>query len=149
MEFFVIYLLVVIEKIAAVLISAEVFLRVAFIATLIVGFLGLVIGLFTLLDANDKEVILARNWYTKHVPIRGIAILAIIGCVVPACGKIMPSQKEMAIIVGSGVVYNAVTSETGQRLGNKATAALEKKIDEILQEDTTSTAAKNKVQSSL
>ena len=43
-----------------------------------------------------------------------------------------PSQQNMAIIVGSSLVYQAATSETGQRLTNKGIQLLEQKIDEIL-----------------
>lgn len=43
-----------------------------------------------------------------------------------------PSTKTVAVVVGTSVVYNAVTSETGQRLGNKAVEYLEFKINEAM-----------------
>lgn len=44
----------------------------------------------------------------------------------------MPSTKTVAVVVGTSVVYSAVTSETGQRLGNKAVEYLEFKINEAM-----------------
>ena len=48
---------------------------------------------------------------------------------------LLPSQKNMAIIVGTGITYQAVTSETGQRIGNKAVQLLEQKINDALKDE--------------
>jgi hypothetical protein len=55
-----------------------------------------------------------------------------IGLIVGTLGFLTPSQKDAAIIVGSSLTYNVLTSETGKRIGGKAVDLLEKKIDEAL-----------------
>lgn len=54
------------------------------------------------------------------------------GFIVGILGFLLPSQKDAAIIIGSGVTYQALTSETGKRLGGKAVELLEQKIDQAL-----------------
>lgn len=56
----------------------------------------------------------------------------ILGFIAGALSHFVPSQKDLAIIVGSGVTYKAVTSETGKRLGGKAIELLEKKLDDAM-----------------
>jgi RsiW-degrading membrane proteinase PrsW (M82 family) len=58
--------------------------------------------------------------------------LVIGGFIVGMVGMLLPSAKQMALIVGTGVTYQAVTSETGQRIGGKVSQLLEQKIDEAL-----------------
>lgn len=54
----------------------------------------------------------------------------------------IPSQKDMAIIVGAGITYEAVTSESGKRLGGKAIELLEAKINNALKDTTEPSKAK-------
>jgi hypothetical protein len=58
--------------------------------------------------------------------------MIIFGFIVGMVGILLPSAKQMALIVGTGVTYQAVTSETGQRIGGKVSQLLEQKIDEAL-----------------
>ncbi|MDX9668750.1 hypothetical protein [Pseudomonas sp. P8_250] len=58
--------------------------------------------------------------------------LVIGGFIIGMLGILLPSAKQMALIVGTGVTYQAVTSETGQRIGGKVSQLLEQKIDEAL-----------------
>lgn len=59
-------------------------------------------------------------------------ILVSFGLVLGIIGFLLPSQKDAAIIVGSGLTYNVLTSETGKRIGGKAVDLLEQKIDQAL-----------------
>lgn len=59
-------------------------------------------------------------------------ILVSVGLVLGIIGFLLPSQKDAAIIVGSGLTYNVLTSETGKRIGGKAVDLLEQKIDQAL-----------------
>lgn len=59
-------------------------------------------------------------------------ILISAGLVLGIIGFLLPSQKDAAIIVGSGLTYNVLTSETGKRIGGKAVDLLEQKIDQAL-----------------
>lgn len=129
MEFFVIYLLVSIEKIAAVLISAEViWITIVVPSAVILG----VCAFVCLLDGDMEGF---AKGLKKYYPIKTVIALVVSSILLSALGKMLPSQKEMAVIVGSGVVYNAVTSEDGRRIGNKAVQALESKVDAILKEE--------------
>lgn len=58
--------------------------------------------------------------------------LVVFGFLIGMLGMLLPSTKQMALIVGTGVTYQAVTSETGQRIGGKVSQLLEQKIDEAL-----------------
>lgn len=49
--------------------------------------------------------------------------------------KLIPNEKQLAIIVGSGVAYNVLTSEPAQRIGGKALELLQKKIDKALEDE--------------
>lgn len=45
---------------------------------------------------------------------------------------LIPTQKNLALLIGAGVTYEAVTSEEGKRIGGKLIDLLEQKIDESL-----------------
>lgn len=119
MEWLVIYLLVMCESIASVFTHF-------FILTMVCAFVY--IGAAVHADTNYND-------WKDYLPLRKKLVrFAILGIVLTSIGNIIPSQKDMAIIVASGATYNAITSETGQRIGGKAVSLLEKKIDEILEE---------------
>lgn len=58
-----------------------------------------------------------------------VAVLAIMLHVVEG---LIPSQKNMAMIIAGSATYHAVTSEPAQRIGGKALDLLEKKLDEAI-----------------
>ena len=58
--------------------------------------------------------------------------MIIVGFIFGSISMLIPNQRGLAIIVGGSMTYQAVTSETGKRLGGKAVEALEKKLDEAL-----------------
>lgn len=64
---------------------------------------------------------------------RPAKLMMIFGFILGTLGNFTPSQKDLAIIIGSGVTYEALTSETGKRIGGKSIELLEKKIDEALE----------------
>lgn len=77
-----------------------------------------------------REAMLDDSWFAdcmKWVKRGGIAW--VVGLILATA---TPSQQNMAIIVGSTLVYKAATSETGQRITNKGVELLEQKIDQIL-----------------
>ncbi len=57
------------------------------------------------------------------------------GVVFMVLTHLIPSQKNLAIIVGSGITYEVITSETGKRIGGKAIELLEQKVDEALKSE--------------
>lgn len=48
---------------------------------------------------------------------------------------LMPTQKNLAILIGAGVTYEAVTSESGKRIGGKVIQLLEEKLDGAINSD--------------
>lgn len=48
---------------------------------------------------------------------------------------LLPTQKNLAILIGAGATYEAVTSESGKRIGGKVIQLLEEKLDGAIQGD--------------
>jgi hypothetical protein len=128
MEFFLIYLMVMCEAISGVLDDMGFMIFIGFlllaIPTLIAAFNSTDLEDFQ--EGMENPVIKkARKW--------GI-VFVVVGVVLVGASKLIPDQKNLAIIVGAGVTYQAVTSETGKRIGGKAVDLLEQKISEALDE---------------
>jgi hypothetical protein len=126
MVWFTIYLLVSIEKIAALfLMSGGVILTISLL-TLTFAVIGFIVHCES--DVNFPEF--CKKYYPKKT-----AISLLIFCsIFYSIGKILPSQQEMAIIIGSGAAYEVLTSPDAKKLGNKALDALNKKLDAVLKE---------------
>lgn len=129
MEWLIIYLFVMIEKVAALLALGW----IAFwMGALVLGFSVMVCGMQV--SNYPKRVTFSDNMAAPYARLsRKIAKWAmILGFLVGGLSMLIPDQKNMAIIAGTGITYKAVTSETGQRLGGKAINLLEQKIDAAL-----------------
>lgn len=128
MEWLVIYMFVMIEKVGALLALGWAAFWMGLLV-LGVSILGCVI------HASDyKGSSFSDNMAQPYLKlIRKFCKWAIIfGCLFGSLSILVPSQRDMAIIAGTGITYKAVTSETGQRLGGKAIGLLEQKIDAAL-----------------
>ena len=132
MEWFLIYLFVMIEKVGSLLMF---------------GWLAFWIGVCLLILSAIVSAMKADTWswepdttFKEQWETHGFVKickkvskwLIPIGLIVGTLGFLTPSQKDAAIIVGSGITYQAVTSEAGKRIGGKAVDLLEQKIDEAL-----------------
>lgn len=130
MEFFLIYLFVMVEKLAYVLDKGY---SVMFAGlALIVGTIVLV-----LLGGIDRETSYPDQ-FKEPVPAKGIKVgkwLTVCGLIIGLSGSLLPNQKELAIIVGSGITYNVLTSEPAKQIGGKAIQLLEQKIDSALADE--------------
>lgn len=140
MEWLVIYFFVMVERLAAVL-------ALGWVAFWL-GFLILGICFFAAsLTAIDNHCTTAEQM--KQPGFKTVGKFAkwsmIIGLILGVLTYFIPTQKDLAIIVGSGVTYKAVTSETGQRIGGKAIDFLEKKIDEALNDAPIPEAVKKEI----
>lgn len=126
MEWLLIYLFVCIEKFAVALSTAWALFWIPGIALGLLTIISVISGI-----ADDE---FEETW--NHVVSKFIKSackwLMPIGFVFGTIGHFLPSQKELAIIVGSGLTYNVLTSETGKRIGGKAVDLLEQKIDQAL-----------------
>lgn len=134
MEWFLIYLFVMIERVGTMFMFGWVFFW---------------IGCALILLACASSGILTEGWnntttfkdhWEGHAFVkllkRAAKIMIPFGFIMGTIGFLMPTQKDAAIIVGSGVTYNILTSETGKRLGGKAVELLEQKIDNALNDKT-------------
>lgn len=128
MEFLALYFFVMVERLTALLNLGWGFFW---------GGLSL-IGLTVILCAMQVSDYYERSFSDMYESKYAVAArkvgkwCAIFGLVVGSLSYLMPSQKDLAIIVGGGITYQAVTSETGKRIGGKAISLLEQKIDSVL-----------------
>lgn len=110
MEFFIIYLLMVLGNI-------KVFFFVAGCITICIGAIG------CLVHAMDQEDVGCFKWWL----IVGVFALLLVA--------LIPDRKEMAIIAATGVTYNIVTSEEAKGIGNKGVELLNKKLDDWMADE--------------
>lgn len=126
MEWFLIYLLVMVDQIREAASSYGGWIAAATAITFGMGFIAAIYWAESRCDIEEKKKYLkkGRNW---------LLCLWMIPMTLGTVHTLLPSQKNMALIVGTGLTYQAVTSETGQRIGGKAVELLEKKINEALE----------------
>ena len=118
---FLIYLLVQIEQISAFLAKGEVLLWLSLASTVMI-----------LLGSLISE---RKLWEEFPKIVRTIKVAVTVGVLGLFLSYAMPTQRNLGIIIASSATYSALTSDTAQRVGNKALSALEKKLDEIMGED--------------
>lgn len=132
MEFIVIWLLVSIEKIAAVLALSG---GIMWWCVLI--YISTYLGSVILSDGKEK---LKLN-LTRTSKTRKISVLVWIICgVLSVVSALLPSKKEMAVIIGGGVTYQVVTSEEAKEFGGKAVDLIMQSVDKALEGDIKDTA---------
>lgn len=129
MEWFLIYLFVMIERVGGLLMMAWVPFWLA-VVVLFALFIICCMGA----SEYDESRTLSEIWNDKTATIvkRLCKWIIPVSFFIGIIGFLLPTQKDAAIIVGSGVTYNVLTSETGKRLGGKAVELLEQKIDSAL-----------------
>lgn len=127
MEWLIIYLFVMIEKIGA-------FFALGWPAMWL-GLGGfLVLLFFSAMYCAETSASFEKHWASPMVKNCRTILksITIVGLIFGSFSYWIPDQKSMAIIAGTGITYKAVTSETGQRLGGKAISLLEQRMDEAL-----------------
>jgi hypothetical protein len=118
------------ETLAASMASAGgVMIWVPVAALCVVGFVCLVVSIET--RDTFEEV-----WDSKLPSVvKKVSKFSIpVGILFVSIATLIPTQQQLAIIVGSGVTYNVLTSEPAKQIGGKALELLNKKIDEALEE---------------
>lgn len=128
MEFFLLYLLTSVGSIAALLKIGGVFFVFALIF-LVIGVIVSIIAATEFDNSVEENLIKFKEPFGK--PLKTVLILSAISY---SLGSMLPTERNMAIIVGGGIAYQAVTSETGKEVGGKAVELLMKKVDELLAE---------------
>lgn len=132
MTYFLIYLFVMVEKVGAFLAFGWLAFWLAFLALAICGACAMINADVSRKENEDFKYFWDNSGFIKVVK-RPSKIIMIFGFILGTLGNFTPTQKDLAIIVGSGVTYEALTSETGKRIGGKSVELLEKKIDEALE----------------
>lgn len=128
MTYFMLYLLTSVGKISALLKIGGVFFWIAVIASAFIVFICVVLPTeteWTLAELKDE----ATKIFYK--PIRFVLIA---GALSYSIGALLPTEREMAIIIGGGITYEALNSDKGKEIGGKAVDLLLKKIDEALED---------------
>jgi len=127
MEFFILWVFVSIEKIAAFLAIGGSLFKWSLIAygfTYLLGFL---------LSKGKEDM---QSYNTKMSKHRKLAVTGvIIGALLFTTSALLPTKKELAVIVGGGMTYQLLTSDTAKEVGGKAVELLKKQIDDALKED--------------
>lgn len=138
---FMIYLLVMCEQIAIMVGGfAKFFTFVAIVLAVIAIVVSLIVAssphddgldiLFQEPDDLDEGGFWKRSVGKSMLKTwKWVVVLAIM---LHAVEGLIPSQKNMAMIIAGSATYHAVTSEPAQRIGGKALELLEKKLDEAI-----------------
>lgn len=138
MEFFILWVFVSIEKIAAFLAIGGTLFKWSLIAygfTYLLGFLL----------SKGKEDMQAYN--TKMSKHRKLAVTGVIlGALLFTTSALLPTKKELAVIVGGGMTYQLLTSDTAKEVGGKAVELLKKQIDDALKDETVNMIKKEAIE---
>jgi hypothetical protein len=132
MEWFVIYLFVMIEKLSALL-AAGYSVAAWGIAGLFATFV--VCGFMVVVHEDSAKFAPAWQHGITRKARKWFILMTCFGFFFGILGSIMPNHKQLAIIAGSGLTYQALTSEQGKRMGGKAVDLLEKQIDDALKDE--------------
>lgn len=131
MEFFLIYLLTSVTKVATLLKISGVFFWATVVFTILGVFVSMAVG--NEYDSTIKEELSKfKELFGKY-----IKTLLITTSILYTLGAILPTERDMALIIGGGLAYQAVTSDKGREVGGKAVELLIKKVDELLEEPKT------------
>ena len=124
MEFFVLWAFVSIEKIAAFLAIGGSLFKWSLIAYTFTYLLAFVLSK----GKEDMQSYNAKMSKHRKLAVTGV----IIGALLFATSALLPTKKELAVIVGGGIVYQVITSPSAQNIGNKGMQLLQQKIEEAL-----------------
>lgn len=130
MEFFLVYLFLMIEKIG-------IFLMWGWAAFWIpILLLGAFLFYCVMEISAYRNITFDKNWDSDRAKKfkKFCKRTMIVGFIIGTLGFFTPTQKDLAIIVSAGVTYNVITSEPAKRIGGKALDLLEQKIDEALKD---------------
>lgn len=138
MEFFILWVFVSIEKIAAFLAIGGSLFKWSLIAygfTYLLGFL---------LSKGKEDMQSYNAKMSKH---RKLAVAGVIlGAFLFTTSSLLPTKKELAVIVAGGVTYSVLTSKDAKLIGGKAVELLKKQIDDALKDETVNMIKKEAIE---
>lgn len=128
MEYFLLYLLTSVGKVAVLLKVSGVIFILAVLFTAI----GVIFSIVASLEHGEPiEWGLGKFKSAFGKPLKAILIST---AVFYSVGSILPTERDMALIIGGGVAYQAATSDKGKELGGKAVELIMQKVDELLEQ---------------
>jgi len=128
MEYFLLYLLTSVGKVAVLLKMSGVIFIIAAVV-LAVGVLVAILFSAEYDKTLDECISKFKSAFGK--PLKAILIST---AVLYSVGSILPTERDMALIIGGGVAYQAATSDKGKEIGGKAVELLMQKVDELLEQ---------------
>lgn len=138
MEFFVLWTFVSIEKIAAFLAIGGTLFKWSLVAYTFTYLLAFVLSK----GKEDMQSYNAKMGKHRKLAVAGV----IIGAFLFTTSALLPTKKELAVILGGGLVYQAVTSDTAKEVGGKAVELLKKQIDDALKDETVNMIKKEAIE---
>lgn len=124
MIFIAIYFFVMIEQLAAFLLIGK--------AVFIWSVIGLVIVYaLSFLMSKSKEGF-EENLSGSKSYRKLFTASAIIGILMFTTSNLLPSKKDLAIIIAAGMTYEVLTSDAAKEVGGKAIELLKKQMDDAL-----------------
>lgn len=127
MEYFLLYLLTSVGKVATLLKMSG----VIFILSAVIIAIGVIISIIVSLEYREPiDWGLGKFKSAFGKPLKAILIST---AILYSVGSILPTERDMALIVGGGIAYQAATSEKGRELGGKAVELLMQRVDELLE----------------
>lgn len=128
MTYFMLYLLTSVGKISELLMLGGVFFWIAVVASVFIIFIYMIIAT----ETNDTFKELLDK--AKEIFYKPIRFVMIAGALSYSIGTLLPTERDLAIIIGGGITYEALNSDKGKEIGGKAVDLLLKKIDEALED---------------
>lgn len=126
MTYLMLYLLTSVGKISELLMLGGVFFWIAVVASAFIIFICMV------LDTETKDTFEELINRAKEIFYKPIRFVLIAGALSYSIGTLLPTERDLAIIIGGGITYEALNSDKGKEIGGKAVDLLLKKIDEAL-----------------
>lgn len=127
-EFIIIWLLVVVENISGMLISAG-----SWFTLLLFTLIAIVVAPNVLASNAEKAGDIRVNLKTTR---RWLVVLTVGALLCNTAGSLLPTKKELAIIIGAGTTYKVLTSDEAKAVGGKSIELINKKLDEMINNDT-------------
>lgn len=142
MSFFLVWLFLSVEKVAFVFMQP-----ISFIFGPVIGFPFIVVNILMgfaflatldstfLPSTHEKVVEFIKKFYRTVFNKKTLWLVFVPVFTMGFIGKMLPSQKELAIILAAGGAYEIMTSDPAKKIGGKALIILEQEIDKVLQEN--------------
>lgn len=126
MTWFIVYLFMSIEKIAAFLMFGTTLVNYAFLGIVLVYTADL-------FGSSDKESLINRRKASRKWNVM-FFMVAFLGVMMFSTSQLLPTKKELAIIIAIGGTWEVLNSEPAKEMGSKALNIIQNELDKALAE---------------